>query len=76
MSRCVETLLYTLMPGTGAEFHALMREVSVPLHRASGLDVVAYGPSLDDADRYFLIRAYRSLDDLTSSQETFYASPS
>ena len=38
------------------------------------MEVVAYGPSLDDADGYFLIRAYDSLEHLQSSHQAFYGS--
>jgi len=39
-----------------------------------GVDVVAFGPSLDDEDLYVLIRGYASLDDLRASQDAFYGS--
>ncbi len=39
-----------------------------------GVDVVAYGPSLDDADLYYLVRAYASIADLQESQDAFYCS--
>lgn len=74
MSKVVEILLYTLKPGTGSEFHKIMDEVSVPLHRSVDMDVVSYGNSLHDADAYYLIRAYDSLDHLNSSQDAFYKS--
>lgn len=32
--KTVEILLYSLRPGTGHEFHQIMHEVSVPLHRS------------------------------------------
>lgn len=53
-------------------FHRLVAQESVPLQRAFGMDVVAYGPSLHDADVYVLIRSYRDLSHLESSQEAFY----
>ena len=37
-----------------------------------GVAVVAFGPSLDDEDLYYLIRAYPSLEELQRSQEAFY----
>ena len=74
MTRVVETLLYTLKPGTEREFHAIMQDISIPLHEKAGMDVVAYGPSLHQADAYLLIRAYRDLDHLTRSQADFYQS--
>ncbi len=38
------------------------------------VDVVAYGPSLHDADSYYLIRAYASLSARQQSQDAFYGS--
>jgi hypothetical protein len=74
MNKVVEILLYTLISGTGSEFHKIMNEVSVPLHRNVHMDVVSYGNSLHDPDAYYLIRAYDSLDHLNSSQDAFYKS--
>ena len=74
MTKAVEILLYTLQPGTGDEFHAIMQTVSVPLHQSIGMDVVAYGKSVHHSDAYYLIRAYDDLDHLETSQETFYKS--
>lgn len=51
-----------------------MREVSVPLHRSAGLDVVAFGASLHDPDADDLIRAFDSLDHLEASEAAFYRS--
>lgn len=74
MSKVVEILLYTLKSGTGSEFHKIMNEVSVPLHRSVHMDVISYGSSLHDPDAYYLIRAYDSLDHLNASQDAFYKS--
>ncbi|KEO82339.1 NIPSNAP family protein [Tumebacillus flagellatus] len=72
--RVVEILLYTLKTGTGGEFHKLMQEISVPLQRSVGMDVVAFGNSLHDPDAYYLIRSYDNVDHLSSSQDAFYKS--
>lgn len=74
MIKVVEILLYTLKPGTGADFHRIMQEISVPLHRRVGMDVVAYGQSQHDPDAYHLIRAYDDLYHLEVSQGVFYTS--
>lgn len=74
MEKTVEILIYKLKDGSGDAFHKTMMDVSVPLHKSVGMDVVAYGNSADDPDRYFLIRAYDSLDHLEASQSAFYAS--
>jgi hypothetical protein len=42
--------------------------------RRGGIDVVAFGPSLQVEDAYFLIRAYASLEDLERSEADFYSS--
>jgi hypothetical protein len=72
--RIIEILQYTLKKGSGEEFHQIMREVSVPLHARNGIDVVAYGNSLHDADSYYLIRAFDNEEQMKSVLEDFYAS--
>jgi len=74
MNRLVEIRSYKLKPGSSERFHELVVTRSLPLLRAWHMEVVAYGPSLDDADGYFLIRAYDSLEHLQSSQQAFYGS--
>ena len=74
MNRLVEIRSYKLKPGSSERFHELFVTRSLPLLRAWHMEVVAYGPSLDDADGYFLIRAYDSLEHLQSSQQAFYGS--
>lgn len=72
--RLVETLIYSLRPGTGAEFHRLVREESLPVHESIDMDVVDFGQSEHHPDAYFLVRAYDNLDHLNSSQEALYSS--
>jgi len=72
--KTVEFLLYTLKPGTGKDFHRIMTEESAPLHRSAGMDILSFGISAHDNDAYYLIRAYNSLSQLKSSQESFYNS--
>ena len=74
MPAVVEIRTYALKPGTGAEFHRLVQQESIPMLERWGVDVVAYGPSLDDADLYYLVRAYASIADLRESQDAFYGS--
>ena len=74
MSRVVEFRSYNLRPGTGARFHALVTEKSLPLLAKWSVDVLAAGPSLHHGDCYFLIRAYDSLDHRQQSQDQFYSS--
>ncbi|MCP9485148.1 MAG: NIPSNAP family protein [Gaiellaceae bacterium MAG52_C11] len=74
MAAVLEIRTYTLKAGCGAEFHRLALEESLPLLERWGVEVVASGPSLDDADSYYLIRAYPSLAALERSQDAFYGS--
>src|SRR6266540_2237891 len=63
MSAVVEVRTYKLRPGSGAAFHRTVGEESVPMLQRWGVDVVAFGPSLDDDDSYTLFghtRASRS----------------
>ncbi|WP_370554784.1 NIPSNAP family protein [Edwardsiella tarda] len=72
--RTVEILQYTLRKGSGAAFHAIIQEVSVPLHQSHGIDVVSFGNSLHDLDCYYLIRAFDSAESMTAVLDAFYAS--
>lgn len=74
MSWIIEILLYKLKPGSGGEFFAIMRDVSVPLHRRAGIDVVWHGRSMHDPDGYGLIRAFADMASLEATQAAFYAS--
>lgn len=72
--KIVEILQYTLKKGSGAAFHQIMKDVSVPLHTRHAIDVVRYGNSLHDADSYFLIRAFDSEKQMETILDTFYSS--
>ncbi|TNI81274.1 NIPSNAP family protein [Aeromonas veronii] len=72
--KTVEFLQYTLHPGTGEDFHNIMQDISVPLHRTARIDVVRYGQSEHDPDSYMLVRAFDSLEERTLSLDTFYKS--
>lgn len=72
--RTIEILQYTLLKGTGTDFHAIMQEISVPLHQLHGIDVVSFGNSLHDPDCYYLIRAFDSAESMATVLDAFYAS--
>ncbi|MFK3620018.1 hypothetical protein RF161_09565 [Pasteurella multocida] len=42
-NQVIEILHYRLKPQSGQTFHQIMREISVPLHKQHGIDVIAYG---------------------------------
>ncbi len=72
--KTVEILQYTLLKGSGAAFHNIMLEVSVPLHQRHGIDVVSCGNSLHDPDCYYLIRAFDSVESMAMVLDAFYSS--
>jgi hypothetical protein len=74
MTLTLEIRTYNLKPGTRAEFHRLMTEVSLPMLHRWQVDVVACGPSTHDEDSYYLMRAYASLEQRQQSQDAFYGS--
>ena len=57
METVVEMLQYTLQPNSGAIFHSVMVDESIPLHHLLGVQVLAFGNSIHDADNYYLLRS-------------------
>jgi hypothetical protein len=74
MNHCVEIRSYNLKPGTRAEFHRLFSQAAFPLLKRWNVDVVTYGPSLHDANSYYLMRRYDSLAHCEQSENAFYDS--
>ncbi|MBC3883875.1 NIPSNAP family protein [Undibacterium griseum] len=74
MNQLLEIRNYQLLPASTARFHQLMEEAALPLLQAAGMEVVFYGPSLQQDDAYCLIRAYRDVGHLQRSQAQFYES--
>ena len=74
MDGIVEIRTYTLKPGSGTAFQHTFVEDVLPMLQRWEVDVVAFGPSLDDDDAYYLMRAYRSVDERQQSQDAFYGS--
>src|SRR6267142_4863695 len=56
--RFVEIRSYNLKPGRCDRFHRTFLTAALPMLERWKVDVVAYGPSLHDADSYYLMRAY------------------
>lgn len=73
-NKIIEIRSYNLKPGTGNEFQKLFIEQSLPLLNKWKVDVVAYGPSLLNDDSWFLIRAYKDIQDRQQSEDAFYGS--
>lgn len=70
----LEVRVYTLKPGARDTFHARFIRESLPLLRRARVDVVAFGPSLHDADSYYLMRAFASLQERERAESAFYDS--
>ena len=69
-----EILTLDIKPGRRDEFHKVYVTQSVPLLKKWKFDLVAYGPSLHDANSYYVIRRFKSLEDREKSEEAFYSS--
>ena len=72
--RLVEIRSYTLKPGTRDDYHQLFLREALPLLQRQQVDVVAYGPSQHDADSYFLMRAFDSIEARQRAEDEFYGS--
>jgi hypothetical protein len=73
-SRMVEIRSYNLKPGTREHFqHVFVTDV-MPLLARWKVDVVSFGPSPADADSWYLMRGYASLEERRKSEDAFYGS--
>ena len=69
-----EILTLDIKPGRRDEFHKVYEAQSVPLLKKWNFDLVAYGPSLQDANSYYVIRRFKSLEEREKSEDTFNSS--
>jgi hypothetical protein len=72
--RVVEIRSYNLKPGTRDRFHRLFLDEAYPMLQRAQVDVVAYGPSIHDANSYFLMRSFASVGERQKSEDAFYGS--
>jgi hypothetical protein len=70
----VEILTLNIKPGKRDQFHKVYVTQSVPLLKKWNFQLVAHGPSLHDANSYYVIRAFKSLEDRQKSEDDFYGS--
>jgi ketosteroid isomerase-like protein len=70
----LEIRSYTLKTGTRDRFHQTFVHETLPMLRRWKIDVVAYGPSRHDADSYYLMRAFSTVDERQRVEDAFYAS--
>ncbi|MGM9481263.1 NIPSNAP family protein [Roseateles sp. NT4] len=71
--KLIEVRTYRLKPDSAERFVAAVR-AALPLVRASGMDVVAFGRSDHEEESFFLIRAFDSREQLVAQQDAFYGS--
>ncbi len=71
--RVLEIRTYRTSAGERDEFGRRMT-AAVPLLVRHGIDVVAHGPSIEDAEHYVLLRSFSSLDEREVQEDTFYDS--
>ncbi|HEY1130795.1 MAG TPA: NIPSNAP family protein [Roseateles sp.] len=71
--KLVEVRTYRLKPGCAERFTAAVG-TALPLVRASGMDVVAFGRSDHEHESFYLIRAFDSREQLVTQQDAFYGS--
>ncbi|MBV8033522.1 MAG: NIPSNAP family protein [Pelomonas sp.] len=71
--KLVEVRTYRLKPDCAERFIAAVH-MALPLVRASGMDVVAFGRSDHEHESFFLIRAFDSREQLVAQQDAFYGS--
>lgn len=73
-SRIVEIRSYNLKPGTREGFHQRFLTEALPMLKRFKVDVVSYGPSLHDADSYYLMRSFPGIAERERSEDAFYGS--
>ena len=73
-SRILDVRTYRTLAGKRYEFLRLMADGAVPMLRRFGIDVVAFGLSLHDADHSFLIRSFGSFGERDEQLGRFYGS--
>ena len=70
----IEILTLDIKSGRRDEFHTVYVNQSVPLLKKWNFNLVAYGPSLHDANSYYVIRRFKNLKDREKSEDAFYSS--
>ena len=70
----VDLRTYKLKPGGAETFDRILRNDALPMLAASGIDVVAYGPSLEDPTLYHLVRSFASANERNERLDAFYGS--
>jgi hypothetical protein len=64
--------LFKLHAGTRDEFHRISDEGTIPMMRRYGINVLAYGPTLNDENGYLLLRCFASEEERTRLSQSLY----
>ncbi len=68
----LEIRLYKIRPGTREEFHRISVDGTIPLMRGLGITVVTHGPSRNNENGYFLLRAFPSEQERVELSQSLY----
>jgi hypothetical protein len=71
----IELRFFTVEPGTREEFHRVSREGTIPLMRRLGIEVLSFGPALNDDDGYLLVRRFGSEEERVKLGAALYEAP-
>jgi hypothetical protein len=69
----LEIRLFKVRPGTRTEFDRISREGTIPLMRKLGITVLTHGPSLNNENGYFLVRAFASEAERVELSQSLYS---
>jgi hypothetical protein len=70
----LEIRTYRILAGRRDEFHRRFEDGALPTLGRWGIDVVGFGPSVDDDEHWVLLRAFPSLAERTQQEDAFYGS--
>jgi hypothetical protein len=72
--RVLEIRTYRIVAGRRDEFHRRFEDGALPMLRRWEIDVVGFGPSVDDDEHWALLRAFSSVAERTRQEDAFYGS--
>ena len=73
-TRLLEIRTYRIVAGRRDEFHGRFEDGALPMLRRWGIDVVGFGPSIEDDEHWVLLRAFLSAEERTRQEDAFYGS--
>jgi len=73
-NRTIEILTITLHPGKREEFHRTYIKESLPIQKKWEINVATHGFSQHDENSYYVVRYFKSLEDLQKKEDEFYNS--